>query len=110
MSVIRPNRPCLSFNCLLVTDYRLLNNGGSGIRTHGPFRVSGFQDRCNKPLYHPSKVCSCDDWRRSVTAKYVIEEAGVNGKRLMDNFGNAAIWKSKITLHRSLIFIAIGNQ
>ena len=28
--------------------------GGGGIRTHGDFRLSGFQDRCNKPLYHPS--------------------------------------------------------
>src|ERR1700704_3777278 len=28
--------------------------GGSGIRTHGPLRVSGFQDRCNRPLCHPS--------------------------------------------------------
>ena len=28
--------------------------GGSGIRTHGSLRISGFQDRCNKPLYHPS--------------------------------------------------------
>ena len=30
------------------------NGGGGGIRTHGPLRVSGFQDRCNRPLYHPS--------------------------------------------------------
>jgi putative SOS response-associated peptidase YedK len=30
------------------------SGGGSGIRTHGSFRISGFQDRCNKPLYHPS--------------------------------------------------------
>lgn len=30
--------------------------GGGGIRTHGPLRVSGFQDRCNRPLYHPSKL------------------------------------------------------
>ncbi len=28
--------------------------GGSGIRTHGSLRISGFQDRCNQPLYHPS--------------------------------------------------------
>lgn len=30
------------------------SGGGGGIRTHGDFRLSGFQDRCNKPLYHPS--------------------------------------------------------
>ena len=28
--------------------------GGSGIRTHGPFRISGFQDRRLRPLGHPS--------------------------------------------------------
>ncbi len=28
--------------------------GGGGIRTPGPLRVGGFQDRCLKPLGHPS--------------------------------------------------------
>jgi hypothetical protein len=32
-----------------------LNNGGGGIRTHGPFRVAGFQDRSHQPLDHPSR-------------------------------------------------------
>ncbi len=31
--------------------------GGGGIRTHGTFRLSGFQDRRNRPLYHPSVCC-----------------------------------------------------
>ena len=35
--------------------YLPVNGGGGGIRTHGAFRPDGFQDRCNKPLYHPSK-------------------------------------------------------
>ncbi len=30
--------------------------GGSGIRTHGNLRYDGFQDRCLKPLGHPSRV------------------------------------------------------
>ena len=30
------------------------SGGGGGIRTRGTFPFSGFQDRCNKPLYHPS--------------------------------------------------------
>ena len=30
------------------------HGGGGGIRTHGTFRLSGFQDRRNRPLYHPS--------------------------------------------------------
>ena len=29
-------------------------NGGGGIRTHGDLRLFGFQDRCIKPLCHPS--------------------------------------------------------
>ena len=33
------------------------NGGGGGIRTHGPFRVSGFQDRRDRPLCHPS-ICA----------------------------------------------------
>ena len=30
------------------------DGGGGGIRTHGRFPDSGFQDRRNRPLYHPS--------------------------------------------------------
>ena len=30
--------------------------GGGGIRTHGTLRLSGFQDRRNRPLCHPSFV------------------------------------------------------
>ena len=29
-------------------------SGGGGIRTHGTFRLSSFQDWRNRPLYHPS--------------------------------------------------------
>ena len=32
------------------------HSGGGGIRTHGPLRVSGFQDRRNRPLCHPSML------------------------------------------------------
>src|SRR5260370_22798112 len=45
-----------------------LFGGGSGIRTHGPLRVSGFQDRCIKPLCHPSRICS-EALLRSVRAE-----------------------------------------
>ena len=35
--------------------------GGSGeIRTHGPFRAAGFQDRCNRPLCHTSCGRNCN--------------------------------------------------
>jgi hypothetical protein len=82
-------------NCEPVTEH-----GGSGIRTHGPLRVSGFQDRCIKPLCHPSKAYG-DDWRRSVTAKYVIEETGVNGKRKRLFFKKVAKWMRQRLEERS---------
>ena len=44
------------------------NGGGGGIRTHGSLRISGFQDRCNKPLYHPSFVLTSDKIRTIKTA------------------------------------------
>ena len=31
-----------------------INGGGGGIRTHGPARVNGFQDRPIRPLSHPT--------------------------------------------------------
>ncbi len=31
-------------------------NGWGGIRTPGTFRYSGFQDRRNRPLCHPSRI------------------------------------------------------
>ncbi len=33
--------------------------GGGGIRTHGTFRLSSFQDWRNRPLYHPSVGMNC---------------------------------------------------
>jgi hypothetical protein len=54
---------------------RELFGGGSGIRTHGPLRVSGFQDRCIKPLCHPSRICS-EPLLRSVRAEVCHRRAG----------------------------------
>ena len=34
-----------------------LDGGGGEIRTHEAFRPSGFQDRRNEPLCHPSRAC-----------------------------------------------------
>jgi hypothetical protein len=55
-------------NCEPKTASCELFGGGSGIRTHGPLRVSGFQDRCIKPLCHPSRICS-EALLRSVRAE-----------------------------------------
>ncbi len=33
--------------------------GEGGIRTHGPSRVNGFQDRRNRPLCHLSDRMNC---------------------------------------------------
>jgi hypothetical protein len=47
--ISRKNNPQKIANRSLST-----SGGGGGIRTRGTFPFSGFQDRCNKPLYHPS--------------------------------------------------------
>jgi hypothetical protein len=33
-----------------------LPGGRGGIRTHGWLPIAGFQDRCNRPLCHPSEA------------------------------------------------------
>ena len=81
--------PSVIFSVSSVVEFR--SGGGSGIRTHGPFRVSGFQDRCNKPLYHPSTIAPPRGKSRLVRPNYVIEEAGVNGKRMMSSPGKGAL-------------------
>ena len=40
--------------------YRLLAGGGGEIRTHERLPVAGFQDRCNRPLCHTSKMSMRD--------------------------------------------------
>ena len=42
-------------NCCLNHSANFPYSGGNGgIRTHGAFRLDGFQDRCLKPLSHIS--------------------------------------------------------
>ena len=43
-------------DCLLyvASSVEAMKGGGGGIRTHGTFRLSSFQDWRNRPLYHPS--------------------------------------------------------
>ena len=45
----RPAQP-IHFSC------QQIGGGGGGIRTHGWLPIGGFQDRCHKPLDHPSRV------------------------------------------------------
>jgi hypothetical protein len=45
------------------------NGGGSGIRTHGHLRVSGFQDRRIRPLCHPSCQMTFAEIRAGVNAR-----------------------------------------
>src|SRR5260370_42359133 len=39
---------------ILLPNGLYIPGGGSGIRTHGSLRISGFQDRRDRPLCHPS--------------------------------------------------------
>ena len=45
---------------------RLALNGRGGIRTHGTFRYTGFQDQLHRPLGHPTKAFSIADFRFSI--------------------------------------------
>ena len=39
---------------LQTSTFTLKYGGGGGIRTHGPVKVNGFQDRPIRPLSHPT--------------------------------------------------------
>lgn len=46
-----------SLYALAYIRYPFVKGGGGEIRTHGTLRHSCFQDRCNRPLCHPSLLC-----------------------------------------------------
>ena len=46
-------------NLLVSSLLRCYNCGERGIRTPGTSRYDGFQDRCNRPLYHLSLRKTC---------------------------------------------------
>ena len=48
---IKKTSPCIDAGLRAIEGH----GGGGGIRTHGALRLSGFQDRRNRPLCHPSK-------------------------------------------------------
>ena len=50
LSFLGCNKGCKSHNLLIYT----LVCGERGIRTPGASQHGGFQDRCNRPLYHLS--------------------------------------------------------
>ncbi len=51
------------------------DGGGGGIRTHGTFRLSSFQDWRNRPLYHPS----VRETQASRGGRYALDMAGDQG-------------------------------
>ena len=53
-----PVADCFRISCFGFSAYRAPRSGGGGIRTHGTLRLSGFQDRRNRPLCHPSLLLS----------------------------------------------------
>ena len=42
-------------NPLRISDLKMIGRGERGIRTPGASQHAGFQDRCNRPLYHLSE-------------------------------------------------------
>ena len=66
---VRRHRPVFVLRCRCER-----TGGGSGIRTHGAFRHAGFQDRCFRPLSHPSG-CGV---RRSQWAMYGTHARALN--------------------------------
>ena len=52
MKFLDCNKGCKSHNLLIYT----LICGERGIRTPGASQHGGFQDRCNRPLYHLSNL------------------------------------------------------
>src|SRR3954467_15159764 len=50
--------------------------GWGGIRTHGRLHVAGFQDRCLKPLGHPSSEGFCLSPAEPSCARRAVNQAG----------------------------------
>src|SRR3954451_24936204 len=55
------------------------NGGWGGIRTHGRLHVAGFQDRCLKPLGHPSLEGKCLSPGEPSCARHALNDAGGEG-------------------------------
>lgn len=53
---LRIESRCVLWDCMpfVASGTEAKHGGGGGIRTHGTFRLSSFQDWRNRPLYHPS--------------------------------------------------------
>ena len=59
---------CLFYNLLIFSVYC----GERGIRTPGASQHDGFQDRCNRPLYHLSNTLSGKLSSSKAMQRYVI--------------------------------------
>ena len=58
-----------------------LNGGGSGIRTHDTRRYTGFQDRRNRPLCHPSPIIGPVNVVWCGACLSILAVAGIGGYR-----------------------------
>ena len=61
-------------------------SGRRGIRTPGALRHGGFQDRCNRPLYHPSECGMRLAYREHTTALLRFAGAKVRKKFQVSGF------------------------
>jgi hypothetical protein len=57
--------------------------GGGGIRTHGALRLSGFQDRRDRPLCHPSSSSPLSEKKTKIsTGNLIFSKPGAATKKI----------------------------
>jgi hypothetical protein len=72
-------------------------NGGGGIRTHGDSRLFGFQDRCIKPLCHPSCGLKTNDRDDHWQEARALGHAEIRAKKNRRPDGRRPLEKQPVT-------------
>ena len=96
----RPHTPSATYQ---KTPFGVLVSGGrGGIRTHGWLPIAGFQDRCNRPLCHPSDGCClavrAAGANRSQSLAQVAEAAHIGQQHF--GYGDRAVGVLVVLHHR----------
>src|SRR5690606_9522747 len=96
----RPHTPSATYQ---KTPFGVLVSGGrGGIRTHGWLPIAGFQDRCNRPLCHPSDggclAVRAAGANRSQSLAQVAEAAHIGQQHF--GYGDRAVGVLVVLHHR----------